>query len=224
MFPVDVASTHFWSRRTTHEVYTCAVAGGRLFVSSFVLVAATAGVSHAGFTVFEGAGANVAAITPTRDAFRTAVGGGTVAGANGSFGGAPPRDQLGRRPRRASPTRTRCPPTSSTSTRPAAWCSARRAPASSSAPTPAGPRRPLFGFPNDFQAFSPQKLFTAVNSTDHRRQLLRARHDHRRPRPARSASIFVDVEVAGSPGSSSSTQNNTLIFTRERPGRAATRG
>ena len=33
------------------------------------------------------AGANAAAITQARDAFRTAVGGGTVAGANGSFGG-----------------------------------------------------------------------------------------------------------------------------------------
>src|SRR4029079_4425907 len=39
------------------------------------------------FTVFESAGADSAAITPTRDAFRAAVGGGTVAGANGSFGG-----------------------------------------------------------------------------------------------------------------------------------------
>lgn len=33
------------------------------------------------------AGANAAAITPTRDAFRVDLGGGTVAGANGSFGG-----------------------------------------------------------------------------------------------------------------------------------------
>src|SRR5512132_3386977 len=39
------------------------------------------------FVTFEAAGANAAAITPTRDAFRVAVGGGTVAGANGSFGG-----------------------------------------------------------------------------------------------------------------------------------------
>src|SRR5262245_10357139 len=44
-------------------------------------------ISQAGFTTFEAAGANAAAITPTRDAFRVAVGGGTVAGANGSFGG-----------------------------------------------------------------------------------------------------------------------------------------
>src|SRR4051812_15398228 len=36
--------------------------------------------------VFEGTGTAVG-ITPTRDAFRAAIGGGTVAGANGSFGG-----------------------------------------------------------------------------------------------------------------------------------------
>ncbi len=41
----------------------------------------------AGFVTFESAGSTSAAITPTRDAFRTAVGGGTSAGANGSFGG-----------------------------------------------------------------------------------------------------------------------------------------
>src|SRR4051795_7704881 len=41
----------------------------------------------AGITVFEASGSTPAAITPTRDAFRTAVGGGTTAGANGSFGG-----------------------------------------------------------------------------------------------------------------------------------------
>src|SRR4051794_28426829 len=36
------------------------------------------------FSIF---GADAASITSTRDAFRTAIGGGTVAGANGSFGG-----------------------------------------------------------------------------------------------------------------------------------------
>lgn len=36
---------------------------------------------------FSATGIDVAAITPVRDAFRTAIGGGTVAGANGLFGG-----------------------------------------------------------------------------------------------------------------------------------------
>ena len=39
-----------------------------------------------GAIVFESTG-NLAAVTTTRDSFRTAIGGGTVAGANGSFGG-----------------------------------------------------------------------------------------------------------------------------------------
>jgi hypothetical protein len=39
-------------------------------------------------TVFSGSAANAAALTPTRDAFRSAIGGGTTAAANGSFGGA----------------------------------------------------------------------------------------------------------------------------------------
>ncbi len=37
--------------------------------------------------IFSAAGADVASITPARDAFRTAIGGGIVPGANGSFGG-----------------------------------------------------------------------------------------------------------------------------------------
>ena len=58
---------------------------GRLLAFGIAALATTA--SHAGFITFESAGAIPAAITPTRDAFRAAVGGGTVAGANGSFGG-----------------------------------------------------------------------------------------------------------------------------------------
>lgn len=37
--------------------------------------------------VFESAGADPASITATRDSFRSAIGGGTVAGPAGSFGG-----------------------------------------------------------------------------------------------------------------------------------------
>jgi hypothetical protein len=43
--------------------------------------------SHAGAIVFSGTGVDIAGITPIRDNFRAAVGGGTTAGANGSFGG-----------------------------------------------------------------------------------------------------------------------------------------
>jgi hypothetical protein len=51
------------------------------------LICVTAGFSYAGAIVFSGTGVDVAGITPIRDSFRTAVGGGTTAGANGSFGG-----------------------------------------------------------------------------------------------------------------------------------------
>jgi hypothetical protein len=52
-----------------------------------LLAAGMASQAFAGFTIFEGTAATPGAITPTRDAFRTAIGGGTVAGANGDFGG-----------------------------------------------------------------------------------------------------------------------------------------
>jgi hypothetical protein len=42
---------------------------------------------HAVPVVFSGIATSAAGITPFRDAFRTTIGGGTVAGANGSFGG-----------------------------------------------------------------------------------------------------------------------------------------
>lgn len=60
---------------------------GRKIAAGFAFLVLTAATSQGGFITFESAGANAAAVTPTRDAFRAAVGGGTVAGANGSFGG-----------------------------------------------------------------------------------------------------------------------------------------
>ena len=47
----------------------------------------TASAVEASSIVFSAVSINVAGITPIRDAFRAAIGGGTVAGANGSFGG-----------------------------------------------------------------------------------------------------------------------------------------
>src|SRR5215468_9126110 len=56
-----------------------------LTVLAWMTVASAA--SATSITLFSGTGLNVAEITPVRDSFRTAIGGGTVAGANGSFGG-----------------------------------------------------------------------------------------------------------------------------------------
>lgn len=63
------------------------IAGGSLL---FVLLAAwavTAQHTPSAAIVFSAAGVDQASITPARDAFRTNLGGGTVPGANGSFGG-----------------------------------------------------------------------------------------------------------------------------------------
>ena len=59
-------------------------------IAALAVLASITAVSVAeatSITVFSGTGLNVAQITPTRDAFRAAIGGGVVAGANGSFGG-----------------------------------------------------------------------------------------------------------------------------------------
>jgi hypothetical protein len=56
-----------------------------LFTSLALLALASS--AHAQLTVRSGTGANAAALTAIRDQFRTDLGGGTVAGANGSFGG-----------------------------------------------------------------------------------------------------------------------------------------
>ena len=52
-----------------------------------VLAMICAGNAQAQLTARTGAGADVAALAPVRDQFRADLGGGTVAGANGSFGG-----------------------------------------------------------------------------------------------------------------------------------------
>ncbi len=56
-------------------------------LASALVLCVTACDIRASSITFTAVGANPAAITATRDAFRAAVGGGTVAGANGSFGG-----------------------------------------------------------------------------------------------------------------------------------------
>lgn len=117
----------------------------------------------AGFVVFEASGADALAITGARDAFRTAVGGGTVAGANGSFGGL--RREInwdGVPDAFADPNGLPANFFNVNSPRGVQFSTPGTgfmvsANAGQSAPT-------LFGFASDFQAYSAQRLFTAVNS------------------------------------------------------------
>ncbi len=176
---------------------------------ALVLLATPASAS---IILFEAAGPDAASNTATRDAFRAAVGGGSVAGANGSFGGlrreinwdgvpdafSDPNPLPGNFFNVNSPRGV-------VLTTPGTGFLVS-ASAGGSAPT-------LFGFPADFRTFSPQKLFTAVNSpiTDVNFFL---------PGTTTAATtsafgvIFTDVEVANLTKVEFFDQNNVLIFSR----------
>ena len=182
------------------------------------LVAASAALllapaAWASFVTFESAGANPAAITSTRDDFRTAVGGGTVAGANGSFGGL--RREInwdGIPDARSDPNALPANFFNVNSPRGAVFSTPGTgflvsANASSATPT-------LFGFSSDFQTFSAQKLFTAVNSniTD---VFFFLPGTSIAATTSAFGAIFVDVEVAALTSIQFFNESNSLIFARD---------
>ena len=163
-------------------------------------------------TTFEVAGPNPVDITATRNAFRAAIGGGTVAGANGSFGGV--RREInwdGVPDTRADPFALPADFFNVTSPRGVVFSTPGTGflvSANASVGTSV-----LFGFSTDFQAFSEQRLFTAVNSniTDVRFFV---------PGTAIAATtsafgvIFTDVEVAGATKLEFFDDSNALIYSR----------
>ena len=148
------------------------------------------------FSFFEAAGADPVSITPTRDAFRAAVGGGAVAGANGSFGGlrreinwdAVPEVRSDPNPLPGNFFNSNSPRGVEFTTPGTGFLVSANA---------GGAAPILFGFPNDFQTFSPQKLFTAVNSniTD---VLFFLPGTTTKATTTAFAVIFTDVETTGS--------------------------
>lgn len=168
--------------------------------------------AHGGFVTFEASGADSAAITSTRDAFRDAVGGGTVAGANGSFGGLRREINWDGVPDAFADTNAL----------PGDFFNVN-SPRGVVFSTPgtgflvsanAGLTTPtLFGFPNDFQTFSAQRMFTAVNSnvTDVSFFL---------PGTSTAATtsafglIFTDVEIFGGTKLEFFDENNVLLYNR----------
>ena len=138
-------------------------------LSCWALLAASAallaGPAQAAFTVFEAAAANPAGLTPTRDSFRVAVGGGSVAAANGNFGGLRREinwDGVGNA--LADPKPLPADFFNTTSPRGVVF-SSPTLDAGFAVSANAGLATPgLFGFPGDLQTFSAQRLFAAVGS------------------------------------------------------------
>jgi len=171
--------------------------------------------ASAALIVYEAAGANAAAITPTRDAFRTAVGGGTTAGANGSFGGL--RREInwdGVPDIRADPNLLPADFFNVNSPRGAVFSTPGTGFLVSANAGQAAPV--LFGFPNDFQVFSPQRLFTAVNSniTD---VSFFVPGTTTAATTSAFAAIFVDVEVLGLTTMEFFDESGSKIFSRDVP-------
>ena len=175
-----------------------------------LLLAPTA---SAALITFEAAGANAAAITPTRDAFRAAVGGGTTAGANGSFGGLRREINWDGVPNAfADPSALPADFFNVNSPRGAVFSTPGTGFLVSANAGQAAPV--LFGFPNDFQVFSPQRLFTAVNSniTD---VSFFVPGTTTAATTSAFAAIFVDVEVAGLTTMEFFDQSGSSIFSRD---------
>jgi hypothetical protein len=178
------------------------------------LAAVFVGVAGAQTVItFEAAGANAASITATRDAFRAAVGGGTVAGANGSFGGL--RREINWDGVPGAQSDPNLLPANFFNVNSPRGVVFNTPGTGFLVSTNAGDPAPtLFGFPTDFQTFSAQKLFTAVNSsiTDVSFFL---------PGTTTAAAttafglVFVDVEAAGSTRIDFFDAANHLFYTHD---------
>ncbi len=170
-------------------------------------------ISEAGFTVFEASGVSAAAMTPARDAFRAAVGGGAVVGANGLFGGVRREINWDGVPD-ASSDPNPLPPNFFNTISPRGVVFSTPGTgflvsANDGLATPS-----FFGFPNDFVPFSAQKLFTAVNSNILDVSFLVPGTGTTAVTTAFGA-MFSDVEVAGVTRLEFFDNNNLLIFTRD---------
>jgi hypothetical protein len=166
------------------------------------LAAGLHGQAHAGFSVFDSAGANAAAITPARDDFRTAVGGGSTAAANGDFGGV--RREInwdGVPDARADPTALPANFFNVNSPRGVVFSSPDAGAGFLVSSTAASGQPVLFGFPGDLQTFSAQRLFATTNSRVTDIQFF-VPGTNTAATTSAFAAIFVDVE-----------DNNASIFT-----------
>lgn len=182
-----------------------------LLTTAMVLVSVSA--AHGGFITFEAAGADPAAITSARDAFRAAVGGGSVAGANGAFGGLRREINWDGVPDAVADANP-LPADFFNINSPRGAVFATPGTGFMVSANVGQPNPTLFGFPNDFETFSAQRLFTAVKSsiTD---VVFFVPGTQTAATISAFGVVFVDVEVAGLSGLDFFDQNDALIFSRD---------
>jgi len=172
----------------------------------------SATLCSAAFVSFEVAGTTSALITGTRDAFRTAIGGGTTAGANGSFGGI--RSEINWDGVPADRSDSNLLPGDFFNINSPRGVVFSTPGTGFRVSSNAGEVAPiLFGFSNELQTFSAQKVFTAVNSNIMDVSFFVPGTTTPATTSAFGA-IFVDVEVAGSTRLDFFNASNSLLYSR----------
>jgi hypothetical protein len=167
----------------------------------------------ASLLTFESSGPDAAAITATRDAFRSTLGGGSIAGANGSFGGLRREINWDGVPAvRSDPNLLPADFFNVNSPRGVVFSTPGTGFLVSA--NAGGVGSTLFGFPGDFQTFSAEKLFTAVNSNITDITFFVPGTTVAATTSAFGA-VFVDVEVAGLSKMEFFDDSDALIYARD---------
>ena len=172
--------------------------------------------TQAGIVVFEASGATPAAITPARDAFRVAVGGGTTAAANGDFGGVRREINWDGVPAGSSDP-SLLPANFFNTTSPRGVVFSTTGLGTGFLVSGTTPVTELFGFSGDLQTFSPAKLFATVGTNTMDISFFLPGTSTAATTSA-FAVIFVDVEDASAANHTRVEffdANNALIFSRD---------
>ena len=171
------------------------------------------GQAHAAFSVFDVAGAMAADITPMRDSFRAAVGGGTTAAADGDFGGMRREINWDDVPdARSDPATLPADFFNVNSPRGVVLSSSNPGAGFLVSSTAASGQPILFGFPGDLQTFSAQRLFATTNSSVTEIAFFVPGTSTAATTSA-FAAIFVDAETSGTTMDFIGI-DNTVIFSR----------
>ncbi len=171
------------------------------------------GEAHAAFSVFDAAGASAASITPMRDSFRAAVGGGATPAADGDFGGLR-REINWDGVSNALSDPAALPPDffNVTSPRGVVFSSPDSAAGFLVSSAAASAQPVLFGFPGDLQTFSAERLFATTNSRVTEVAFF-VPGTNTAATTSAFAAIFVDAETAGTTMEFLGL-DNSVIFSR----------